>query len=60
MQDTIWTTADGRQVPVSLMTDSHLHNSIAKILRSKRGWRRQYLDRLLLEVTIRSIRGRST
>jgi hypothetical protein len=37
------------------MTDSHLHNAIAMVLRSK-NWRRQYLDRLQLELTIRAIK----
>ena len=54
MQDTIWRCADGRLIPVRQMTDSHLHNCIRMIL-SKRSWRREYLDRLLLEVEIRRI-----
>lgn len=57
MQDTVWRCADGRLVLVSHMDDRHLHNCIAKIMRSRKGWRRQYLDRLLLEVTIRAIKG---
>jgi hypothetical protein len=56
--DTLWVCADGRQVMVSHMADDHLHNCIAKILRS-RTWRRQYLDRLLLEVEIRRITGKA-
>jgi hypothetical protein len=55
MMDTLWRTRDGQLVLVSQMSDSHLHHSIAMILRSKKGWRREYLDRLLLEVTIRSL-----
>jgi hypothetical protein len=54
MQDTIWTWRDGHQVLVSQMADSHLHNCIAKILRHP-NWRREYLDRLELELVIRSI-----
>jgi hypothetical protein len=54
MQDTIWVCRDGRRVPVRQMTDSHLHNCINKILRHGT-WRRHFLDRLLLEVTIREI-----
>jgi hypothetical protein len=55
VQDTIWVCRDGRQVLVSQMADSHLANCIALILR-KRKWRREYLDRLQLELVIRSIK----
>jgi hypothetical protein len=55
MRDTIWRCRDGRLIPVRRMEDRHLHNCIRMILRNK-GWRRQYLDRLLLlEVTIRNL-----
>jgi hypothetical protein len=56
--DTLWICADGRQVMVSDMADDHLHNCIDRIL-SRRNWRRQYLDRLLLEVEIRRITGKA-
>jgi hypothetical protein len=54
MQDTVWTCRGGRQLLVSQMEDRHLHNCIAMILRN-RNWRREYLDRLQLELLIRSI-----
>lgn len=55
MQDTVWITRDGRRILVSQMEDRHLHNSIALIKRS-RGWRKQYLERLELELLIRAIK----
>lgn len=55
MRDTVWICADGRRILVSQMTDSHLHNAIAKIRRS-RGWRKNYLERLELELTIRAVK----
>lgn len=58
MQDTVWECADGRKVLVSQMEYSHLLNCISKIQRSKKGWRKEYLERLLLELTIRDIKGR--
>ncbi len=57
MQDTMWKCADGRRVLVSQMEYSHLLNCIAKIQRHK-NWRREYLPRLELEITIRDIQGR--
>lgn len=58
MQDTVWRCADGRRVLVSKMEYSHLLNCIAKIQRSRKGWRKEFLPRLLLEITIRDIQGR--
>lgn len=55
MNDPIWQCADGRQLHVGEMTDSHLQNCINKILRSRKGWRRHWLDRLLLEQQIRAM-----
>jgi hypothetical protein len=55
MKDTIWRTRDGRFIAVRQMETSHILNCIAKITRSKRGWRREYLDRLLLELSIREM-----
>lgn len=57
MMDKIWITADGRQLLVSQMETRHIHNCIAKIQRSKRGWRGEYLERLQLELNIRRIRS---
>ncbi len=59
MHDRIWETADGRLVPVSQMETSHIINCIRKIQRSRKGWRKEYLDRLLLEIEIRNMRDRS-
>jgi hypothetical protein len=58
MQDTVWICKDGRQILVSAMETSHIHNCIAKILRSRRGWRREYLPRLQLELLIRSMKDK--
>lgn len=56
MRDTLWICRDGTRLLVSQMTDRHLHNAIAMILR-RHAWRREYLDRLLLEVDIRKLKG---
>jgi hypothetical protein len=58
MQDTIWITRDGQRLLVSQMEERHIHNCIAKIKRSRVGWRREYLDRLELEITIRRLKER--
>lgn len=58
MQDTIWVTAKGQHILVSNMDYSHLLACIAKIKRSRKGWRKEYLPRLELELTIRDIKGR--
>jgi len=55
MQDKVWITADGRRLLVSQMETRHLINCVAKILRSRRGWRLEYLERLQLELFIRSL-----
>jgi len=59
MFDPIWVTRDGRFLKISEMETSHVLNAIAKIRRSRSGWRIEYLDRLELELVIRSI-GRET
>jgi hypothetical protein len=56
MQDTVWITKDGRRILVRQMERRHLLNCIDKIERS-RGWRREYLERLKMELEIRSIMG---
>lgn len=58
MQDTVWVCADGRKVLISKMDRDHLLNCIAKIKRSRTGWRAKYLPRLELELTIRDVQGR--
>lgn len=55
MRDTVWHCADGRRLLVSEMSDSHLHNTIAKVRRE--GWRIKYLPRLEIELTIRAIKN---
>lgn len=57
MQDRIWICRDGRQVPVRQMSRQHVLNAIAMIQRSRRGWRREYLERLLLELKIKDFMG---
>jgi hypothetical protein len=59
MQDTVWVTKDGKHLLVSRMETSHIRNCIAKIERSRRGWRKQYLERLKLELEIRSMGERT-
>lgn len=54
--DPIWIAKDGKHWRISQMTTSHIVNCIAKIQRSKRGWRREYLERLELELYIRSLK----
>jgi hypothetical protein len=54
MFDPIWVCKDGRRMKVSEMEMSHLLNAIAKIERSRR-WRKEWLPRLHLEVTIRTL-----
>jgi len=60
MYDPIWVTRDGRRMRVGEMHIDHLKNCIAKITRSRRGWRAHWLPRLLLELDIRSLPGRNT
>jgi hypothetical protein len=55
MLDGVWTTKDGQQYNVSAMETSHIRNCVAKIERSKTGWRREWLERLLLELEIRAM-----
>lgn len=40
---------------VHQMEDSHIANAIAKIQRSSKGWRREWLERLQLEQQIRNM-----
>lgn len=55
MQDTVWITAKGERILVSNMDTSHINACIAKIRRSRKGWRKEYLPRLELELDIRSL-----
>lgn len=54
MQDMVWVTRDGRSLLISQMDTSHIVNCIAKINRSRTGWRAEYLPRLQLELDIRT------
>lgn len=56
MEIKIWETADGQLIPISEMETSHIINCIRRIQR-KRNWRREYLDRLQLELEIRRIQN---
>lgn len=60
MYSPIWITRTGQRLPISQLDDDHLANCIAKIERSRRGWRREYLERLKLEQEIRSIARRAS
>jgi hypothetical protein len=55
MQDKIWVTRDGRRIVVAQMATSHIQHCIAKIERSGGRWRGEYLERLRLEVAVRSL-----
>lgn len=59
MLDRVWVCKDGRQLLVSQMETSHIEKCIAKILRSRKGWRRNFLERLQIELVIRSIKNES-
>jgi hypothetical protein len=54
MRDMVWVTRDGQRLLVSQMETSHIVNCVRKIQRS-RGWRQEYLDRLILELRIREL-----
>lgn len=56
MYDPIWITRDGRQLRISQMDTSHIMLCIAKIQRSRRGWRKEFLERLQLELEIRNLK----
>lgn len=60
MLDRVWLCRDGTLVAVSEMATSHIRNCVAKIERSRGRWRAEYLDRLVLELEIRSLGLRST
>jgi hypothetical protein len=57
MRDTVWVTREGEKILVSQMETRHIKNCIAMILRH-RCWRREYLDRLQLELLIRDMKLR--
>jgi hypothetical protein len=59
MHDPLWTCRDGRNIKVGQMTDQHLYNCIEKIMRSKMRWRGYWMPRLLLEVRVRAMGGRT-
>jgi hypothetical protein len=52
MYDRIWKCRDGRELPVGRMSSRHIVHSIRLIRRT--GWRREFLDRLVLELEMRS------
>jgi hypothetical protein len=55
MLELIWVTREGHKLLISQMETGHIENCIAKIRRSRRGWRREYLPRLELELQIRDM-----
>ena len=55
MQDRLWTCRDGRQLFVSQMEDSHIYNILAMMDRNPL-WRRDYRDRIEIELVIRAIK----
>lgn len=59
MNDPLWITADGRMMYAGEMETSHLVNCIMKIKRSRKGWRREYLPRLELELELRNLNIRT-
>lgn len=59
MKDRIWVCKDGHYMLVSQMATTHIRNAIAMIERSKKGWRRDFLPRLYLELDICKLRGES-
>jgi hypothetical protein len=52
--DPIWVTADKRHLRISQMEERHIRNCIA-LIRRRKGWRKEYLERLELELYIRSL-----
>lgn len=58
MKDRLWRCRDGRVLKISDMTDSHIRNCIQMIQRSGFRWRVRYLDRLEIELIIRSMGAR--
>jgi hypothetical protein len=56
MFDRMWITNDGRLLKIGEMSEDHIQRCIACILRSGGRWRQQYLQRLQLELIIRSLK----
>lgn len=54
----IWVCRDGRKIALEHMDRSHILNCINKILRSRSGWRKEWLEPLELELEIRDIKRR--
>lgn len=50
-----WICADGRAIPLNKMETSHIIRCISKIQRSRKGWRREWLEPLQLELEIRRL-----
>jgi hypothetical protein len=49
-----WLCKDGRIIAIEDMDTSHLTNCVAKIRRSSRGWRKQYLEPMVAELESRA------
>jgi hypothetical protein len=57
MQDKVWQCKDGRLLVVSQMDTSHINNCIRLIQKSGGTWRAEYLERLQIELLIRSMQS---
>ena len=57
MQDTLWIDKKGNTHLVSKMATSHILNCI-NLIKRRRNWRKEYLERLELELLIRDIQKR--
>lgn len=55
MFDPIWVCKDGRRLKISEMSTDHIGHAIRMIERNKRGWRKNMLARLNLELDIRNL-----
>lgn len=58
VENRMWRKADGQWIAISAMETSHVVNCISLIERraaAGKPWREEYLERLRLELTIRSL-----
>ena len=51
----VWVTKDGRHIKIEEMEIGHLRACIKKVQNSRRGWRCNYLARLLRELDRRAM-----
>lgn len=55
MENKVWVTAKGQHILISNMQTSHIYNCI-NLIKRRSGWRIDYLERLELELVIRSLK----